>query len=98
MLFGISIVQLCADEYVVIANSYPSLISYHSDIYHVSFPKDRWAITATVYIVFFLDLLQTIFCGLEAWEILCAGWGRPINLQFPGNSFVILPMISSISK
>ncbi|TBU62368.1 hypothetical protein BD310DRAFT_919268 [Dichomitus squalens] len=65
-------------------------------IYHVSFPCERWAIWASVYIIFALDIFQSIVVANEAWETLCSGWGRPINLQFPGWTFTALPIVSSI--
>ena len=68
-----------------------------SDIYHVSFPRERFAIWVSVYIIFALDIFQSIVVANEAWETLCSGWGRPINLQFPGWTFTALPIVSSIS-
>ncbi|KAH9933136.1 uncharacterized protein BXZ73DRAFT_89798 [Epithele typhae] len=65
-------------------------------IYHVSFPRDRFAIRASVYTIFALDIFQSIVVACEAWQTLCAGWGRPVNLQFPGWTFTGLPIVSSV--
>ncbi|KAI0712238.1 hypothetical protein C8Q76DRAFT_651614 [Earliella scabrosa] len=65
-------------------------------IFHVSFPKERRAILVSVYTIFALDIFQSIVVACEAWQTLCAGWGRPINLQFPGWTFTGLPIVSSI--
>ena len=32
------------------------------------------------------------------WQVLVSGWGRPINLQFPGWSFAATPFVSGISQ
>ena len=68
-----------------------------ADIYHVSFPRERFAIWASVYTIFALDIFQSIVVACEAWQTLCAGWGRPVNLQFPGWTFTGLPIVSSVS-
>ena len=68
------------------------------DIYHVSFPRERFAIVFSVYTIFALDVFQSIVVASEAWQTLCAGWGRPINLQFPGWTFTGLPIVSSVSE
>ncbi|TFK91950.1 hypothetical protein K466DRAFT_481589 [Polyporus arcularius HHB13444] len=65
-------------------------------IYHVSFPRDRKAIVWSVYTIFALDVFQSIVVASEAWQTLCAGWGRPVNLQFPGWTFTGLPIVSSV--
>ncbi|KAI1790129.1 hypothetical protein LXA43DRAFT_891511 [Ganoderma leucocontextum] len=65
-------------------------------IYHVSFPRDRFAVWVSVYTIFVLDIFQSIVVASEAWQTLCAGWGRSVNLQFPGWTFTALPIVSSI--
>ncbi|KAI0311431.1 hypothetical protein OF83DRAFT_761819 [Amylostereum chailletii] len=65
-------------------------------IYHLSFPRERWMIQTTVYTIFALDIFQSVVVGASAWQTLCTGWGRPINLQFPGWTFTALPIVSSI--
>lgn len=63
----------------------------------MSFPRDRFAVWASVYTIFALDIFQSIVVACEAWQTLCAGWGRSVNLQFPGWTFTALPIVSSIS-
>ncbi|EJF61575.1 hypothetical protein DICSQDRAFT_105720 [Dichomitus squalens LYAD-421 SS1] len=65
-------------------------------IYHVSFPHDRRSIQAAVYLIFLLDIFQTIVAASEGWQFLVNGWGRQINLQFPGWTFTALPIVSSL--
>ncbi|KAI0770377.1 hypothetical protein C8Q74DRAFT_895926 [Fomes fomentarius] len=63
-------------------------------IYYTSYPNDRRGIRLSVYGIFLLDILQTIVSADSAWDTLCSGWGRPINIQFPDWSYYALPMIS----
>ncbi|TFK91944.1 hypothetical protein K466DRAFT_582364 [Polyporus arcularius HHB13444] len=65
-------------------------------IYHVSFPRDRKAIVWSVYIIFMLDIFQSIVAASEAWQTMCFGWGRPITLQYPWWPFSGLPLVSGI--
>ncbi|KAH9933145.1 uncharacterized protein BXZ73DRAFT_101112 [Epithele typhae] len=65
-------------------------------IYHVSFPQERPLIWASVYIIFILDLVQSVVVSGQTWDALVAGWGRPVNLEFPGWSITGLPLVSSI--
>ncbi|KAI0313143.1 hypothetical protein OF83DRAFT_1175947 [Amylostereum chailletii] len=65
-------------------------------IYHISFPRERWTIQASVYIIFALDIFQSVVACALAWKTLCSGWGRPVNLQFPGWTFSAIPCVSSI--
>ena len=109
MLFGISIVQLCArclpflslTDRILTYERVPAADRHetraHTDIYHVSFPRERFALWASVYTIFALDVFQSIVVACEAWQTLCAGWGRPVNLQFPGWTFTGLPIVSSAS-
>ncbi len=68
------------------------------DIYYTSYPNDRRGIRLSVYGIFLLDILQTIVSADSAWDTLCSGWGRPINIQFPDWSYYALPMISGTGK
>ncbi|PIL27160.1 hypothetical protein GSI_10301 [Ganoderma sinense ZZ0214-1] len=65
-------------------------------IYHVSFPNDRRLIQAAVYVIYLLDIFQSIVAASQAWQFLVAGWGRHINLEFPGWTFTALPIVSSL--
>ena len=106
MLFGISIVQLCTFSSMCstlnpsqgTCSTNADRVLPHLDIYHVSFPRDRFAVWASVYTIFALDIFQSIVVACEAWQTLCAGWGRSVNLQFPGWTFTALPIVSSISR
>lgn len=93
MLLGISTVQLCKSP-----GSTKEGCSDNNrlDIYHVSFPNDRKLIQAAVYIIFLLDMFQSIVAASVAWRFLVAGWGRRVNFEFPGWTFTALPIVSSL--
>nr|VWO95644.1 Non-canonical non-ribosomal peptide synthetase FUB8 (EC (Fusaric acid biosynthesis protein 8) [Ganoderma boninense] len=64
--------------------------------YHVSFPNDNRLIQTAVYVIYLLDIFQSIVAASEAWQFLVAGWGRQINIDFPGWTFTALPIVSSL--
>ncbi|KAF7349500.1 putative Transmembrane protein [Mycena sanguinolenta] len=49
-------------------------------VYMLSFPDDKILVKSFVYIVFFLDLLQTGFATHYAWWVLAGGWGDELAL------------------
>ncbi|KAJ3970846.1 hypothetical protein EV361DRAFT_992933, partial [Lentinula raphanica] len=65
-------------------------------IYHLSFPLDSYIMKGTVYIIFVLDVFQSIVVATSGWHTLCTGWGHPSVLQFPGWTFIALPCVSGI--
>ena len=95
MLFGVTIVQLCMLllRSMVLSSSPPSL-----DIYHTSFSRDPLSIQLAVYGIFFLDVFQSIVVAAVGWQVLVAGWGRPVNIEFPGWSFAATPFLSGVSE
>lgn len=69
-----------------------------TDIYHVSFTRDHRFIQASVYLIFLLELFQSIVAANQGWQVLVSGWGHPNNLEFPGWTFTALPIVSTISE
>nr|VWO95456.1 Beta-glucosidase (EC [Ganoderma boninense] len=67
-------------------------------IYHTSFFRDPISIRAAVYGIFALDVFQSVVVAAVGWQVLVSGWGRPINLQFPGWSFAATPFVSGITS
>ncbi|KAI0764678.1 hypothetical protein C8Q74DRAFT_1370609 [Fomes fomentarius] len=65
-------------------------------IYHVSFTRDHRFIQASVYLIFLLDVFQSVVAANQGWQVLVSGWGRPDNLEFPGWTFTALPIVSTI--
>ncbi|KAJ3755313.1 hypothetical protein EV360DRAFT_72951 [Lentinula raphanica] len=51
---------------------------------------------STVYIIFVLDVFQSVVVATSGWHTLCTGWGHPSVLQFPGWTFIALPCVSGI--
>ena len=70
---------------------------FAADIYYVSFTSERLLITCSVYVIFALDILQSVIATVLGWQILCRGWGRPVVLENPGWSFPWTPIITGIS-
>ncbi|KAI1787207.1 hypothetical protein LXA43DRAFT_1030456 [Ganoderma leucocontextum] len=65
-------------------------------IYHTSFSRDPIAIQAAVYGIFLLDVFQSIIVAVAGWQVFVTGWGRSINLEYPGWSFPATPIVSVI--
>lgn len=85
---------LCASSHL--CRYFCGPLTRSSDIYHVSFPNDHRFIQASVYIIFLLDIFQSIVAASEGWQFLVNGWGRQVNLAFPGWTFTALPIVSSL--
>lgn len=49
-----------------------------------------------VYVIFVLDIFQSVVVAANAWHLLCSGWGRETALIFPGWTFIALPIVSGI--
>ncbi|KAI0700689.1 hypothetical protein C8T65DRAFT_742017 [Cerioporus squamosus] len=67
-----------------------------TDIYHVSFSGDHRFIQISAYAIFLLDVFQSIVAANEGWQVLVVGWGRSVNLEYPGWTFTALPIVSSL--
>ena len=68
--------------------------------YHISFPKERVSHAWTarlVYTIFLLDTTQILMTTQHAWYALIAGWGDTRALYDPGNSWIAVPLFTSIS-
>ncbi|PIL27201.1 hypothetical protein GSI_10345 [Ganoderma sinense ZZ0214-1] len=65
-------------------------------IYHTSFSRDPLSIQIAVYGIFFLDVFQSVVVAAVGWQVLVAGWGRPVNIEFPGWSFAATPFLSGV--
>ncbi|RPD56572.1 hypothetical protein L226DRAFT_251716 [Lentinus tigrinus ALCF2SS1-7] len=65
-------------------------------MYHVSFSQDHRFIQISAYTIFLLDVFQSIVAANEGWQVLITGWGRSVNLEYPGWTFVALPVVSSL--
>ena len=68
------------------------------DIYHVSFREERLAIRVAVYLLFLLDIAQSVAVTEQAWQMVGNGWGRLDVLNQADWSFVAIPIISGLSE
>lgn len=51
-----------------------------------------------VYIIFALDIFQSVATAAMGWHALCTGWGRPSSLSEPGWTFSAIPAVSGIGQ
>jgi len=68
--------------------------------YHISFPKERVGHSWTarlVYTVFLLDTIQILMTTQHAWYALIVGWGNTRALYDPADSWIAVPLFTSIS-
>jgi len=49
----------------------------------ISFPKDRAALKVLVYLVLFVEVVQTCLSTYYAWDILVVGWGNVPHIAKP---------------
>ncbi|KAF8797578.1 hypothetical protein BYT27DRAFT_6933856 [Phlegmacium glaucopus] len=65
-------------------------------LYNIRFPSDKFIIQFSVYMIFLLDIFQSVAVGSLAWHALCSGWGRFNALLFPGWTFSAVPAVTGI--
>ncbi|KAF8797592.1 hypothetical protein BYT27DRAFT_6934491 [Phlegmacium glaucopus] len=63
-------------------------------LYNIRFPSDKFLIQFSVYMIFLLDVFQSVAVGSLAWHALCSGWGRFNALLFPGWTFSAVPAVT----
>ncbi|KAH9958992.1 hypothetical protein BC827DRAFT_536600 [Russula dissimulans] len=64
--------------------------------YYLCFPKDYRRIKSTVYGLYLLDIIQTVFTTEGAWRALCVGWGDPSSLIHTSWGFSMIPVVSGV--
>ncbi|KAF9521003.1 hypothetical protein BS47DRAFT_1286451, partial [Hydnum rufescens UP504] len=62
-------------------------------MYYLAFPRDSRTLKCLVYFLFFTDIVQTVH---NAWHFLVKGWGDPTVLDYPGWSWIAVPLLSGI--
>ncbi|KAF5327122.1 hypothetical protein D9619_004724 [Psilocybe cf. subviscida] len=66
-------------------------------IYATAFCRsDRLFMQATVYSIFVLDILQTVFGTRYAWWVLVDGWGNPWRLRFTPRTLGLVPVLTGL--
>ena len=72
----------------------PELL-YCSDIYYLSFSKDRPTTKVLVYALYVAELVQTILFSQMAFQEFAAGFGSSKALNEIGNFWFSMPILSS---
>lgn len=67
-----------------------------TDIFQISFPKERWSLKAIVYGLFIIDTAQTFFFTHYAWHVLVKGWGDPEVLAGFTWSSCTIPIVDGV--
>jgi len=65
-------------------------------LYNLKFSNDKFLIQFSVYMIFILDIFQSVTTWVLAWHALCSGWGRVDALTFPGWTFSAVPAVTGI--
>jgi hypothetical protein len=64
--------------------------------YYLAFPKDRGAIKALVYTSFFLETVQTVLNGHDAYHMFGVGYGNMLELTSVQLSWFALPVLGGV--
>lgn len=69
-----------------------------SDMYYLSFPKDRWTTKFLVYSVFLIDTAQTIIVTNDAFNTYAEHYGQLDALTAIQNEWLAVPVFSGIGE
>ena len=83
---------------------FPSMLSYavmlnimvSPDVYSQAFPKDRLALKTLIYIIYLLEMAQTILLVDRAWETLVKEYGNLEILDEVGTSNISICFIGGL--
>jgi len=64
--------------------------------FSISFPNERRWIKLFVYTLLVLELSQTVFSTIWAWDVLVGGWGDPTALQHISWSSITIPVTEGL--
>ncbi|KAH8832178.1 hypothetical protein DL96DRAFT_1590146 [Flagelloscypha sp. PMI_526] len=67
-------------------------------IYHASFNRDTWKIKMLVYLVFTLEILQTVIRSVDRWEIDVMLWGNPAGLDAILIDWFSTPVLTAVTS
>ncbi|KAI0043719.1 hypothetical protein FA95DRAFT_1563039 [Auriscalpium vulgare] len=65
-------------------------------MFHISYPSERIRIRLLVYIVFLLDVVQTVFGTHQAWFYMIANWSKPGTLDAEPWSAATIPIMCGL--
>jgi hypothetical protein len=74
------------------------LTHLHSDRYSLTYSRDPWLITLTVYGCFALDAFQSMIVAVRNWYLLVGGWGRPVAIIELNWTFCAISPVTGIRK
>ncbi len=92
-LFGVLSVQVCACRHHFFRSSLIS-VQFRTDIYYISFPKDRLFAKCLVSAVYILETVQTAMLGHDAFETLAKGFGNVVALSSLQNEWLTVPIFT----
>lgn len=69
-----------------------------SDLYHVSFPQDRWPAKTLVYAIYAVETTQTILISHDAFNAYSIHFGDLQELNMMQNEWLAVPIFSAIGK
>ncbi|KAF8704394.1 hypothetical protein AX14_014031 [Amanita brunnescens Koide BX004] len=64
--------------------------------FSISFPNERLGIKCFVYLLLFLELIQTVLSTHWAWYILVSGWGIPSTVEALNWSAITIPIMAGL--
>jgi hypothetical protein len=64
----------------------------------MNFPRDQLKIKALVYSIFFLETVQTVIVGRDAFAVLASGWGNPARIYNMENQWLTAPIMDSLGE
>jgi len=64
--------------------------------FSISFPNERHGIRAFVFTILVIELCQTVFSTIWAWDVLVKGWGDPASLQHISWSSITIPVTEGL--
>ncbi|KAF8797715.1 hypothetical protein BYT27DRAFT_7204122 [Phlegmacium glaucopus] len=65
-------------------------------MYNLKFSDDKLLIQVSVYVIYVLDIFESVAVAVLAWQSLASGWGRAVSLIFPGWTFSAIPAVTGI--
>ena len=74
---------------------------YHErlpDLYHLSFPRDKWTVKSLVYFVYFTDMAQTCLVTYDIVNAYARHYGNLDVLESLQLEPIAVPMFTSIGK
>ena len=72
------------------------LLTGSADLYHLSFPRDRWSTKGLVYFVYVLDTVQTCLVTRDVFNAYARHYGNLDVLDSIQTEWLAVPVFSSV--